>query len=249
MNSKITIIAIVVLLAGLGWFAYSTIDKDASAPEEFVVVEEPVEEEVSEAAEEQQEEVVEVQEEELQQEIVLPENPTTEQRFEYTLNVMLRDISAASIEYKDARKAMREMAAPENFADKEKLSESYEVFQDLTKSLNQKSAEILGIFERADAVIKELAADKSEEGQKAILDKWNGVKNDKAGAYLAFFEREAEAIKSYDRLMRFYYTKLDFYTVDEQTGEIQFVNESDAKLAHTLRLQVNRMDRTQSSGL
>lgn len=255
MNSKYIIIVVVVGLAALGLFAYSNMDGE-QAPQDFVVVEEPKEEGlVIDPAPVLQEEVVEEdapfvpQVAEQEEADVLPADASLEKRFEFTLNTMLKDVAEKTREYQTQRKVMQELVRPDNFLSAEDLEENMSLFQETVSQLYAKSSEILGVFEKADADIKALAAEKSEEGRAVILDQWNALKKKDAGSYQKFFELESDVIKAHDRLMRFYFTKQAFYRVNADTGEIEFANENDERLARKLQLQINRMERAQTQAL
>lgn len=262
MNSKYVIILVVVGLAALGWFAYSSIDKPKSV-EEFVVVEEPEEPKqsgvfinpapriIEESAVEADvgEDIVPPVSEEETVAIVLPEDASLEQRFEFTLNTMLKDVFAQTQEYQKQRKVMKELARVDNLTDKVYLDENVGLFQEVVSGLYAKSADILKAFEKADADINALVQEKPEADRALILGKWNALKQKDAAAYQKFFEQEHDLITAHDRLVRFYFTKKNFFEVDEETGAVIFVNESDERLARRLLLQVNRMERTQGSVL
>ena len=259
MNTKYIIIVVVVGLAALGWFTFSS-QQEKAPIEEFVVVEEDVEDTglVIDPSPElaQEEEVVEepapfipdVAEVE-EQEAVLSADASIEERFEFTLNAMLRDVAAKTQEYQKIRKVMQELAHPDSFADPQYIEENFLLFQEVVPQLYEKSSEILRAFENADSEIKTLASEKSEEARAVILQQWQKLKQEQAGAYQKFFELEGDVIQAHDRLMRFYYTKREFYAVSAETGQIEFLRENDERLARKLHLQLNRMNRAQDNML
>lgn len=259
MNQKYIIIVVVVGVIALGIFGYSTLQgpRGLQEEQEFVAVEEVIEEEQAAPAETTERKPVDVISEsavpepvpEQEEELVLPEDPTLEQRFEYTLNVMLRDVAQKAAEYKKQRKVMTELVKPENLGNKEYVAENFELLQQTSQELNQKAAEILEVFEKADTEIHTLAQGYPEEGRANVLEKWSALKTDRAGAYQSFFALEQDVIQAHERLMRFYFNKRDYYDVNAETGEITFQKESDQRLANTLQLQLNRLNRSQNNVL
>lgn len=179
----------------------------------------------------------------------LPLDASLEKRFEVVLNKMLRDVAKKAAQYQEQRKIITQVANPDSFYDKAYVAENFQVFRDVIPSLNKASSEILDIFLQADLDVKNLIKDKPEDLRKPILDKWQALKQEQAGSYQRFFELESEVIEAYERLMRFYFIKRDFYDVDVDTGEIIFQNDSDKVLARKLILQVNRKERAQEQAL
>ncbi|MCB1531944.1 MAG: hypothetical protein KDJ35_03645 [Alphaproteobacteria bacterium] len=253
MNTKYIIIVVVVGLALFGVMSFFSTQDDEPVPQEFVVVEESVDEPApavqSQAALQGEKPAMPSIEVESAQELVLPKDATLNQQFEYTLNVMLRDVAVKTSEYQKTRKVMEDLVQPENFEKPDYIDENYLVFQETLPALKEKSAEILTVFEKADADINALAAKKDEKGRAVILEQWSELKQKDAAAYQRFFELEAELLEAYDRLMRFYYVKRGTYTYNSETQRIEFKNESDDALQKNLILQINRMERAQKQAL
>lgn len=220
-------------------------DERAPAVQEPSVTAPPVQEEESSVPETP----VAAPEPEPLPELVLPENATIEQRFEFTLNTMLRGVATKTREYKKQRKVLKELTKEENLGNKTYVAENFQILQELVPELREKAGEILGVFEKADAEIRALAGQQPEEARTVILEKWQAMKREQAGAYEAFFRYEHDVIQAHDRLLRFYFNKQEAYSTDPVTGAIVFENENDRRLARQLRLRINRLERTQNSVL
>ncbi len=257
-RSNIIVLAIVVLLV-LG-VAFYTLRGHEQAPIDSTPVEqaalpeaqEAVEPEAPEAseAEEQATFVPEPQEEEAEaEELVLPEDATLDQKFEFVLNTMLRDVSAKASDYRVKRKVLKELSLADNLKTKEAVEENFLLAQELVPQLYKEAADISQVFQDADAEITALAAEKPEEARAGILEKWDALKRENAGAYSDFFAVEDEVIKAHERLMRFYFVKRDFYSIDSETSAVTFESENDQRLERQLRLRINRLKRTQDQAL
>ena len=169
---------------------------------------------------------------------------TVTEQFEYILNEMLAEMAQKAFAYKKKRKVLKELITFEN---KDHIEENFLVLQDLSRELYKDADEIMNVFARADQKVKALVVDKDEKEHAAIWKGWQALKQDKADVYQKFFTVEHDLVRAYERLMRFYFIKRPFFTIDEKTKELKFEQDNDQRLASKFRLQINRLEKVQEA--
>ncbi len=178
--------------------------------------------------------------------IELGAEPELGKQFEQILNSLLAEVQEVFNVYRKERKVISDLVKEENLRDPKYVEENAVLMTEVTAKLRKKADEVLAIFEKADTDIQEILAGVSEESRQELTEKWDALVQENIGAYQNFFRNEEKAAKAHASLMRFYYKKRNAYSFDEKTKKIVFVKSSDQEFARKLRVQVNRMSRTQN---
>lgn len=150
-------------------------------------------------------------------------------KFETILNAFIADFSKQISTYKKHRSILKEILLPYNFETPEYAKESYETFHnEIAPSLRREAISVMDVFASKRKDVKSLLKSEPPEDSATILDEWKKMETEKVQIYIDFFDSEDALLKAYDDLLKFYYVQSNFYTVDRNTGVMEFKDENIA---------------------
>lgn len=174
-------------------------------------------------------------------------NRETERQFEELLNKFLKNIHEGMVSYKKERKMLIELVGPANLIEPAYVEENYKLAQQLVPSLRQKMADVIRIFETAQAELDLLLAGQSESMRMRATEQWGELKRMQGQAYMGFFATENDLLSAYQDLMSFYYEKRTAFEVDAATRQVTFKNPDDAAQEKQLKQRIDDIYAQQKS--
>lgn len=162
--------------------------------------------------------------------------------FETFLNNFLKELSKEIRQYKKDRRILKEAVDPFNLIGTQNAEQSYRVFkEEIAPLLKKKSERVMGVFERANTVVKALLTDKPEDTQSVLMAEWEALEKVHMSKLLDFFENEDRLINAHEELLKFYFIHSKLYTVDMDSGEIIFNSEKHREKEKAILDKINKI--------
>jgi hypothetical protein len=154
--------------------------------------------------------------------------PSLQKQFEEALTGFLQDVHAKTVKYKETRRILPELIAPDNINTPEYLQENTQMLDKTVADLQGEMADILGTFQAMEEKVKGLLEGQPENKRAVIFKSWQEMKRKQSEKFIAYFSAEQDRLKAYQDVMKFYATKQGGYKYDPQTHLFVFANPADA---------------------
>ncbi len=148
--------------------------------------------------------------------------------FDVYLNDFKIEIQKKTREYKEARKALKDIITPLNFETPAYAKESFDVFKEVIKpSLQKQADDLISIFEKYRTKIREDIEQKDSDATQEFISQWKEKSDEQLSKFIDFLAKETNVIQAYDELITFYYSRSNLYTVNKDLKIFIFNRDED----------------------